>query len=57
MPFIEYVLLAILGSSPAATREGTPSMPTLTAAAVTQPSGGAEANLDFNSGITLLGRP
>ena len=53
MPFIEYMLLAILGSSPTTT-EGTPSARTLTAEAITQPSGGAEANLDLNSGITLL---
>ena len=55
MPFIEYMLLAILGSSPATT-QGTPSMRTLTADAIAQPGGGAEVNLDFNSGITLLGQ-
>ena len=56
MPFIEYMLLAILGASPAATTEGTPSMRTITADAITQPSGGVEDNLDFSSEITMLGQ-
>jgi hypothetical protein len=56
MPFIEYMLLAILGASPAAATEGKAPMRTLNADAVTQPSGGAEGNLDFNSGIALLGQ-
>ena len=45
MPIIEYMLLALLGSASAATPAGTPAGPltrTLTADAVTQPSGGTE---------------
>jgi hypothetical protein len=41
MPFLEYVLLALLGSAGGATPAGTPAR-TLTADAVTQPSGSTE---------------
>ena len=54
MPFIEYMLLAILGSSPAAATGGSPR--NFSADSITQPSGGVEGNLDFNSGIAGLGQ-
>src|SRR5215469_13287638 len=53
MPFIEYMLLAILGSSPAPT---TGSPRDFSANSITQPSGGVEGSLDFNSGIAVLGQ-
>jgi hypothetical protein len=54
MPFIEYILLAILGSSPAAATGGSPR--NFSADSITQPSGGVEESLDFNSGIAMLGQ-
>jgi len=51
MPLFEYMLLAILGSAPAATPGGTPAR-TITADAVTQPSGGTIG--DLTAGIGFL---
>jgi hypothetical protein len=53
MPFFEYMLLAILGSAPAAIPGATPER-TITADAVTQPTGGTP--VDVNAGIGLLGQ-
>ena len=44
MAFLEYMLLALLGTAGAATPGGTPAR-TFTADAVTQPSGGTEVLL------------
>ena len=53
MPLLEYVLLALLGSvgtaTPGATLGGAPAR-TLTADAITQPSGGTEALLGQATG-------
>jgi len=48
MPFIEYMLLALLGSPPAPTTGGNPSAPTFTAESIAQPSGAATGDHDFN---------
>ena len=53
MPFLEYMLLAILGSAPAAIPGGTPAR-TITADSITQPGGGTIG--DLNAGIGLLGQ-
>jgi hypothetical protein len=51
MRFVEYLLLALLGSAPAAAPGATPGGPpatlprTVTGDAVTQPSGGSEGSL------------
>jgi hypothetical protein len=53
MPVFEYVLLALLGAAGAATPAETPSGPslrTLTADIVTQPSGGVEGLFGQNTG-------
>ena len=49
MAFLEYMLLALLGSASAATPGATPSR-SFTADAVTQPSGGAEGLLGQATG-------
>ena len=58
MPFLEYMLLAFLGSAPATIVGGTPSgatpARTLTAEALTQPGGGTER--DLNAGLALVGQ-
>ena len=57
MPFAEYILLALLGSTGAAAPGVTPSSPsirTLDADAIAQPSGGAAGEGYFNAGIGLL---
>ena len=57
MPFVEYMLLAILGSAGAAAPGATPGGPstrTFTADAITQPIGGTEGEGYFNAGISLL---
>ena len=59
MPVFEYVLLALLGSAGAAapgTTPENPAMRTITADAVTQPSGGAEADGSLTAGIGLPGQ-
>jgi len=53
MPFIEYMLLAILGSAPGAVPGGTAAR-TITADSVTQPSGGTVG--DLNDGIGFIGQ-
>ena len=47
MPFLEYILLALLGTAGAAT-PGGPVTDTFTADALTQPSGGTEGLLGQN---------
>ena len=52
MPFVEYMLLALLGSAPAA--GGTPvgaSGRSFTADSIAQPAGGATGEIDFGDGI------
>lgn len=59
MAFVEYILLALLGSTAASAPVGTPGSPairTLDAGAITQPSGGAADGGDVNAGIGLLGQ-
>ena len=59
MAFVEYVLLAVLGSTGAAASGGTPSSPstrTFDADAIAQPSGGAADEGYFNVGIVLPGQ-
>jgi hypothetical protein len=54
MAFLEYMLLALLGSAGAAAPGGTPVVPvarTFSADAVTQPTGGTEGE-----GISVLGQ-
>ena len=53
MPFFEYMLLAVLGSAPAAIPGGTPAR-TITADSVTQPSGGTVS--DLSAGIAFVGQ-
>jgi hypothetical protein len=53
MPIFEYILLAILGSAPAAIPGGT-STQTITADSITQPGGGVAG--DLSGGIGLLGQ-
>jgi hypothetical protein len=55
MAFVEYILLAVLGSTGAAA-SGAPSSPsirTLDADAIAQPSGGAAGECYVNAGIAL----
>ena len=58
MPFLEYMLLAFLGSAPATVVGGTPSGPattrTITADAITQP-GGRTAG-DLSAGLAFVGQ-
>ena len=58
MPFLEYMLLAFLGSAPATVVGGTPSGPattrTITADAITQPGGGAAG--DLSAGLAFVGQ-
>jgi hypothetical protein len=59
MPVFEYVLLALLGSAGAAapgTTPENPAMRTITADAVTQPSGGADGDGNFSAGTGLPGQ-
>jgi hypothetical protein len=54
MPFVEYMLLVLLGSAPVAPTGGTPSGRTFTAGSITQPSGAVAGDLDLNAGIALV---
>jgi len=53
MAFLEYMLLALLGSAGA-----TPAGParTFTAGAITQPDGGTDGQGDINAGMDLIGQ-
>jgi len=58
MPFVEYILLAFLGSAPATiagrASSGTASTRIITADAVSQPGGGTAG--DLNAGVALVGQ-
>ena len=55
MPFVEYMLLAILGSTSVTAARGGSSTPMFTADSVTQPSGAAAGHDDFNLAFGLEG--